>query len=114
MKSIEKHTTEYTQALNIMDEVRTAFRTQAPAMHCIRTFSEARSNGRRLKFWGIQNSHIKAGLLEKHTLKVAANRVVDEMAKGLQMAGWKLECESFDGNYYGLHNVAFHLTKITK
>ncbi len=114
MKKIEKHSTEYAQALNIMDEVRTAFRTQAPGMHCIRTFSEARSNGRRLKFWGIRNSHIQPGLLEKHTLKVAANRVIDEHIKGLRMAGWKLECESFDGNYYGLHNVVFHLTKITK
>lgn len=113
MKKIEKHSTEYTQALNIMNEVRTAFRTQSPSTTCIRTFSEARSNGRRLKFWGAYPPHV-APHLANHVLGVAANRVIDEHAKGLRMAGWKLEYETFRSTNYGLLNVVFHLTKITK
>lgn len=113
MKKIEKHSTEYTQALNIMDEVRTAFRTQSPSATCIRTFSEARSNGRRLKFWGARNPRFAPHLVD-HLLGVAANRVIDEHTKGLRMAGWKLEYETFRSTHSGLRNVVFHLTKITK
>jgi hypothetical protein len=104
---------QYDQAIEIMRNLRVAMRKECPNVHCIRTFGESRSKGRRLKYWGVNTGGVHASsAISERVLLTAAHRVVESHQTGLAAAGWKLTYAGFGAPNYGLFNIAFYLEKI--
>lgn len=114
---------QYDQAIEIMRNLREDFKPicdtysanrhkghgYSPFQH-IRSFSEGRANGRRLKLWGIDLMD-RDPLYTRMCIHTHMNDLMPRYVEGLRLAGWKLTHRVY-GSGQSPVNIAFYLEKI--
>jgi len=112
----DKNCPLYKLELQIARNLVESARSHAPLgshgrLNEIRTFSEKRSYGRRVKLWGVRFPEYKSTMWEPFALAVG-RQVVQDNFEGLLTAGYCLSYEVYRGPSYNTLNITFHITKI--